>query len=120
VWSASLVTLASESDLLTRTAAVVADVCSDDTHGQVTVSGVLQAILRYQGILLSDRSDMSACTQRIFGAIERILGRGDDGDGDGDDTVEDVALPSSPSSSSARSTRRTKDTEGEAALLPTE
>jgi hypothetical protein len=112
--------LASESDLLTRTAAVVADVCSDDTHGQVTVSGVLQAILRYQGILLSDRSDMSACTQRIFGAIERILGRGDDGDGDGDDTVEDVALPSSPSSSSARSTRRTKDTEGEAALLPTE
>eukprot|EP01047_Picozoa_sp_COSAG01_P115405 COSAG01_NODE_44060_length_423_cov_0.574074_1_plen_95_part_00 len=57
---------------------MVADVCAEDTQGDISVSGVLQAVLRYQGIVLSDRNDLSACTQRIFAKVDGILDKNDD------------------------------------------
>jgi hypothetical protein len=101
--------LASESELLMRTAGVVADVCSDDTQDEVTVSGVLQAVLRYQGILLSDRSDLSACTRRIFAKIEAILGKGDDNSGD-TPSLDDAHPPNSPTASPSARKNMEKDT----------
>jgi hypothetical protein len=101
--------LASESELLMLTAGVVADVCSDDTQDEVTVSGVLQAVLRYQGILLSDRSDLSACTRRIFAKIEAILGKGDDNSGD-TPSLDDAHPPNSPTASPSARKNMEKDT----------
>ena len=51
------------------------------TH--ISVSGVVGAILRFQGILLTDRSDLSTCVDRIFNKSTALLnnpraGREDD------------------------------------------
>ena len=49
----------------------------------ISVSGVAGAILRFQGILLTDRSDLGTCVDRIFTKTTALLnnpraGREDD------------------------------------------
>jgi hypothetical protein len=66
--------LVAGKDVLEGVAQVVADISSDDTKGEVTVAGVVAATLRFQGALLSQRTDLSQCTDRIFSKVTEILG----------------------------------------------
>ena len=73
--------------LLDKVHEMVADVSTNDTaETGVSVSGVVAAVLRFQGILLTDRTDLKACTDRIFSCAARILNQGgadEDEDGQG-------------------------------------
>ena len=73
--------------LLDKVREMVADVSTNDTaETGVSVSGVVAAVLRFQGILLTDRTDLKACTDRIFSCAARILNQGgadEDEDGQG-------------------------------------
>ena len=75
------------ANLLDKVHAMVADVSTNDTaETGVSVSGVVAAVLRFQGILLTDRTDLKACTDRIFSCAARILNQGgadEDEDGQG-------------------------------------
>jgi hypothetical protein len=71
-------------NLLDKVREMVADVSTDDAaEAGVSVSGVVAAVLRFQGILLTDRADLKTCTDRIFGCAARILNRGGTDDDDG-------------------------------------
>jgi hypothetical protein len=63
---------ASESNLLDGVAQTVSEVMQDSIAG-VSVAGVVNAILRYQGVLLTDRADLAKCTGRIFEKVSDIL-----------------------------------------------
>jgi hypothetical protein len=71
--------LASESNLLDGVAETVSEVMQGGAvagEGKVSVAGVVAAILRFQGVLLADRTDMDKCTSRIFQKVTDILGAG--------------------------------------------
>ena len=65
----------------------------------VTVAGVVAATLRFQGALLSQRTDLKQCTDRIFSKVTEILGS-DSTDAKVDGDIFDLEGPSrSPSPS---------------------
>ena len=71
--------LTSESNLLDGVAETVSEVMQGGAvagEGQISVAGVVAAILRFQGVLLADRTDMDKCTSRIFQKVTDILGAG--------------------------------------------
>ena len=79
--------------MLDKVREMVADVSTDDAaKAGVSVSGVVATVLRFQGILLTDRTDLKGCTDRIFGCAARILNRGGAGDDGG--TEEEAAATS--------------------------
>ena len=85
------------AQLLDKVREMVADVSTDDAaEAGVSISGVVAAVLRFQGILLTDRADLKTCTERIFGCAARILNRGGTDD-DNDDGAGGEAAASSVS-----------------------
>lgn len=68
---------------------IIADVkAEDESAGQaVSVAGVVSALLRFQGIILTDRDDLAPCTDRIFSKVSSILNRGTMDGNDGDDVA---------------------------------
>ena len=67
-----------DEQLLDGAARIVASVTNGaDTQGEVTVSGVVSAILRFQGVKMNDRTDMQQATDRIKAKVEKILSAND-------------------------------------------
>jgi hypothetical protein len=66
------------STMLTGVSEMVADVTNakDGQEGHVSVSGTVAAVLRFQGILLTDRDDLSSCRERIFKKVTDLLNTG--------------------------------------------
>jgi hypothetical protein len=54
-------------------ARVVAHISSEPTNGEVTTDGVVNAVLRFQGVLLASRADVAQCTSRIFEKVTQLL-----------------------------------------------
>ena len=76
--------LPSESTMLTGVSRMVHDVTNsvdNEQEAQVSVSGVISAVLRFQGILLTDRNDLKTCSERIFNKATALLNRGGSTDG---------------------------------------
>jgi hypothetical protein len=68
----------SDLDLLEGAAKIVSSVTNDaDTQEQVTVAGVVNAVLRFQGVKMSDRTSMEQATDRITAKVSAILQAGD-------------------------------------------
>ena len=65
--------LDSQAQLLSGVAQIVADVSPKPTEGKVTTAGVVDAIMRFQGVLLSSRQDVGTCTERIFDKIVQLV-----------------------------------------------
>ena len=67
-----------DMDLLNGAAKIVSSVTNDtDTQGEVTVAGVVNAILRFQGVKMEDRINMEQATDRISAKVTAILNAGD-------------------------------------------
>lgn len=66
----------------------VTNIKEEQTMPQVSVSGIVAGILRFQGVLLTDRQDLDTCTQRIFKKATDLLNSGGGTDGDNDDGAE--------------------------------
>ena len=84
--------LSADSKMLSGVSDMVHDVTnatSDQERARVSVAGVISAVLRFQGILLTDRSDLSTCTERIFKKATDLLNRG--GSTDADEAAQDGA-----------------------------
>eukprot|EP01047_Picozoa_sp_COSAG01_P031101 COSAG01_NODE_2193_length_8183_cov_3.620609_4_plen_433_part_00 len=62
--------------LLSGAAQVIAEVDPETPAGEVTVSGVVAAILRFQGVLLTDRAAIDVCTDRIYAKVSALLNDG--------------------------------------------
>jgi hypothetical protein len=65
--------LDSQAQLLAGVAQIVADVSPESTDGKVTTAGVVDAIMRFQGVLLSSRQDIGTCTERIHEKIAQLV-----------------------------------------------
>jgi hypothetical protein len=68
--------ITNDLDLLAGAAKIVSSVTNDvDTEGEVTVAGVVNAVLRFQGIMMKDNSMQQvtapthSCAQRLLGAL---------------------------------------------------
>ena len=71
--------IVSDLDLLNGVSKIVSSVTNDtDTQGEVTVAGVINAILRFQGVLMSDRVSMEHATERISAKVASILNSSED------------------------------------------
>ena len=70
--------LPASSTLLTGVTEMVADVTdgSDGRDGHISVSGIVAAVLRFQGVLITDRNDLSTCRERIFKKVTDLLNTG--------------------------------------------
>lgn len=67
-----------DEQLLNGAAQTVSSVVNDaDTQGEVTVAGVVSAILRFQGVQMNDRTNMQQATDRISTKVEKILSAND-------------------------------------------
>ena len=58
--------------LLAGVREMVADVTSND-DAVVSVKGVVDSVLRFQGIILTHRDDLKACTDRLAAKVSSIL-----------------------------------------------
>lgn len=63
----------SQDDLLQGAAKIVADVSPQQTDDKITVAGVVDAILRFQGVFLSARNDTEQCTAKILEKISSFV-----------------------------------------------
>ena len=78
--------LSADSKMLSGVSDIVHDVTNatnNDATPRGSVAGVVSAVLRFQGILLTDRGYLSPCTDRIFKKATDILNRGGTMDGAG-------------------------------------
>ena len=46
---------------------------SEPMDSEVTTSGVVNAMLRFHGVLLASRADVAQCTSRIFEKVTQLL-----------------------------------------------
>jgi hypothetical protein len=66
-----------DMELLDGAAKIVSSVTNDtDIQGEVTVAGVVNAILRFQGVKMDDRIKMDQATDRISAKVSGILNAG--------------------------------------------
>ena len=88
--------LSADSKMLSGVSDIVHDVTNATNNNatpRVSVAGVVSAVLRFQGILLTDRGDLSTCTDRIFKKATDILNRGGTTDGaDGTQEEENTSI----------------------------
>jgi hypothetical protein len=63
-----------DTNLLDGAAKLVSSVTNDrDTQGEVTVAGVVNAVLRFQGVKMDSRTNMQQATDRISAKVSRII-----------------------------------------------
>jgi hypothetical protein len=80
----SSIYLPADATMLSGVSGMVHDVTNstdDQQEAQVSVAGVISAVLRFQGILLTDRNDLGTCSERIFNKATTLLNRGGTTDG---------------------------------------
>ena len=75
--------LPAKSTVLTGVSDMVHDVtdAEDEQDTRISVSGTVAAVMRFQGIVITDRNDLGACCDRIFQKATDLLNRGGTTDG---------------------------------------